>query len=89
MRVANGVRALVSSEGAVLRDMRRDSTFSLNPLGASVWKLLQQGRSVDQIIDQICVDYKAPRETIEQDVRAFLETLESHKLVITERPTAV
>jgi hypothetical protein len=85
MKVANGVRAMVSSEGAVLRDLRRGGTFSLNPLGASVWKLLQQGRSVEQIIDQLSADYETPRETIERDVRSFLGILESHKLVIAEK----
>jgi Coenzyme PQQ synthesis protein D (PqqD) len=89
MKVANNVRAMVSSEGAVLRDMRRGGSFSLNPVGASIWQLLQQGLLTEQIVDRISVDFKAPRETVEGDVRAFIQKLEKQKLIVIEERASV
>jgi len=88
MRIAKNVRAMVSSEGAVLRDMRSGGSFALNPIGAKVWELLQRGTAAEQIIDQISVDFHAPRETVENDVRAFIKRLEDQKLIVSEESTA-
>jgi DNA-binding CsgD family transcriptional regulator len=84
MKAAKNVRAMVTGEGAVLRDMRRGGSFGLNPLGAKVWKLLLQGVATEQIIDQISVDFHASRETVENDVREFIQKLEDQKLIVRE-----
>ena len=88
MRIAKNVRAMVNGEGAVLRNMRSGGSFSLNPIGAKVWELLQKGTTTEQIIDQISVDFHAPRETVENDVRAFIQKLEDQKLIVREERTA-
>jgi len=88
MRIAKNVRAMVSSEGAVLRDMRSGGSFALNPIGAKVWELLQKGTTAEQVIDQISIDFHAPRETVENDVRAFIKRLEDQKLIVSEESTA-
>jgi len=88
MRIAKNVRAMVSSEGAVLRDMRSGGSFALNPIGAKVWELLQKGTTAEQVIDQISIDFHAPRETVENDVRAFIKRLEDQKLIVSEESAA-
>jgi len=88
MRTAKNIRAMVSSEGAVLRDMRSGGSFALNPIGAKVWELLQKGTAAEQIIDQISVDFHAPRETVESDVRTFIKKLEDQKLIVSEEAAA-
>lgn len=88
MKTAKNVRAVVSGQGAILRDLRRGGTFGLNPMGAKIWKLLQEGLATEQIIDQISVDCKTSRETVESDVRAFIQKLEEQKLIVREE-TAV
>ena len=87
MKVPNSVRAMVSSEGAVLRDMRHGGSFSLNPVGAKIWRFLQQGMATDQVIDRISQDFQAPRETVENDVRAFIQRLEDQKLIVRNDST--
>jgi DNA-binding CsgD family transcriptional regulator len=89
MKVAKNVRAIVNSEGAVLRDLRRGGTFSLNPMGAKIWQLLQQGCDTEKIIEQISADFRASRETVENDVRSFIEKLEKQGLIVREEKAAV
>ncbi len=81
MKVANSVRAMVSSEGGVLRDGKGGGTFGLNPVGAMIWQLLQQGVTTDEIIQRISEQFQAPREVVRQDVEEFLHSLEAHSLV--------
>lgn len=88
MKVAKNVRAMISGEGGVIRDMRRGGSFGLNPLGAKVWKLLQQGLATEQIVDQISADFKTSRETVEIDVREFIQKLEEQKLIVREETVA-
>jgi Coenzyme PQQ synthesis protein D (PqqD) len=84
MKVANNVRAMVSNEGALIRDTKRGSSFSLNPIGARIWQLLQKGVPTEQIIDRISADFQAPRETVENDVQEFIQNLENQKLIVPE-----
>lgn len=81
MKVANHVRAMVSSEGAVLRHMRQGGTFSLNPVGAKIWEFVQQGIPTDQIVARISQQFSVPREQVEKDVADFLRSLEAHRLI--------
>jgi len=84
MKVANHVRAMVSGEGALIRDMRRGTSFSLNPMGAKIWQLLQKGVPEEQVVDTISKDFQTPRETVGNDVRNFIENLERQKLIVSE-----
>jgi hypothetical protein len=84
MKISKNVRAMISGQGAIIRDLRRGGSFGLNPLGAKVWKLLQQSMTTEQIIDQISVDFKTSRETVENDVREFIQKLEEQKLIVRE-----
>ena len=88
MKVSKNVRAMVSGQGAIIRDLRRGGSFGLNPLGAKVWKLLQQGMAIEQIIDQVSADFKTSRETVESDVREFIQKLEEQKLIVSEEKAA-
>ena len=81
MKVVSHVRAMVSSEGAVLRHMRRGGTFSLNPVGAKIWELVQKGLPTDQIVVRISEQFSVPHEQVEKDVADFLRSLEAHQLI--------
>jgi hypothetical protein len=88
VRVAKNVRATINREGAVLRDLKRGGSFALNPLGAKIWQLLQQGLATEQIIDKISADFHASRETVEADVRTFIQKLENQQLIVGEEAAA-
>jgi len=45
------------------RDMRRGTSFSLNPMGAKIWQLLQKGVPEEQVIDTISKDFQPSRDS--------------------------
>jgi hypothetical protein len=81
MKISRNVRSMISDEGAVLRDTDTGITFGLNPIGAEIWNMLQEGIPVEEIIDRIILEYDAPRLTIETHVKHFVQELKDHALV--------
>jgi acetylornithine/succinyldiaminopimelate/putrescine aminotransferase len=79
MKISKSVRAMVNSEGAVLRDSRHGGTFGLNPLGAKVWQGLQKGISMEEIVNGISEQFQVPRETVERDVQELIQNLVKQK----------
>jgi len=51
-----------------------DELYSLNETGRDVWRLLD-GRTLDEVVEALTVDYDASREEIDRDVRGLLEEL--------------
>ena len=82
MKISQSIRSVVSDEGAVLKDMKTGGTFSLNPVGARVWTMLQEDIPAEEIVDRISLDYQTPREIVESDLREFIKNLENHFLVL-------
>jgi hypothetical protein len=72
---------MISSEGGALRDTKRGGTFSLNPVGAKIWQLLQQDVPRDEIVNRISEQFQTPCEIVGKDVDDFLGALEVHSLV--------
>lgn len=81
MKPKDDVRAHASSDGLMLMNVSSGEILSANQTGAKVWTLLETGRSVEDIIQEIARAFDAPVETVEQDVKRFVESLRSHDLV--------
>jgi hypothetical protein len=81
MKAAPHVRANVTSDGVVLLDVDKGSIFSANVVGARIWQRLLDGHSETAIVDALVEEFKAPRATVEQDVREFVESLRAQALL--------
>lgn len=46
-----------------------------NEVGNDIFKLLQKGKSVEEVIDEIATMYDAPKDVIEVDVKEFVDQL--------------
>ena len=53
----------------------------LNEVGAEVWKLLSQGKELDEIVTSIAADYDAEECVIRDDVQELLRKLMTLGLV--------
>ncbi len=51
-----------------------DELYSLNETGREVWRLLD-GRTLDDVVEALAMDYDASREEIDADVRGLLSEL--------------
>lgn len=80
-KVASGIRESVNPDGSVLLDIKQGLCFSLNPIGAKVWRMLQGGYSLDEITDDFEKEFSLPRAQLLGDVSDFLGQLEKKRLI--------
>lgn len=74
---------------SVILNLKTGMYFGLNEVGASVWNLLQQPRSVKDICDQILDQYEVESDQCEQDVLRLLnEMVESDLIEIKDAASA-
>jgi hypothetical protein len=76
----SSLRSVVGHDGAVILDIERDSMLTLNPTGSYVWQRLQQGKQLDEIIRDLASETGADPVTIDRDVHAFFDELDSRRL---------
>ncbi len=53
----------------------KDKTYALGPVGTRIWELADGGHKVKEIVDIICEEFKADRNTIIEDVIKFTTDL--------------
>ena len=83
-------------EGFIVRDVagktfvvavgERSKTFSamitLNETGKFIWKLLENEANEAEIVEKLLSEYEgAEKETVEKDVKAFIEKLSKHEIL--------
>ena len=66
---------------AVILNMESGTYYSLNEVGARVWGLVGEPRTVDEIRDTILEEYEVEADHCERDVVALLEQLADAGLV--------
>jgi hypothetical protein len=75
------VRSTHNQDGAVVLDILHGQMFRANFVGSRILELLKQGRTEQQIADELSSEFGVPRETIATDVREFLAHLEENHLL--------
>ena len=66
---------------AVILSLADGVYYGLNPVGASVWTLLEQPRTVGELRDAVVAEYDVDAATAEADLRALLGELAARGLV--------
>ena len=64
-------------------DLRRGAMFRVNPLGARVLDLLEQGISTAQIAEILGAEFRVPIADVKADVDAFVESLKARGVLDT------
>lgn len=59
-----------------------DYIFTLSPVAARIWELLDGSRSVDQIVDTICDEYDVEREQAAADTAQLVSDLMEVSLLL-------
>jgi Coenzyme PQQ synthesis protein D (PqqD) len=68
-------------EEAVLLNMRTNQYYLLDEVGARLWGLLRDGKSLRESYQIILEEFEVDSATLEQDVLELLENLKEHGLV--------
>ncbi|NEO14257.1 MULTISPECIES: PqqD family peptide modification chaperone [unclassified Moorena] len=62
--------------------------FGLNAVGASVWNLIQEPKTVNEIRDAILAKYQVEREQCENDILGLLQEMQTEGLIEVGDETA-
>jgi len=71
-------------EETVILDLESGTYFGLDPVGARIWQLLKEGKSLSEICEAMLEEYEVSREELERDALALAQDLEARSLIITE-----
>ena len=70
----------LGEESAIL-NLKNTVYYGVNAVGARVWKLLQQPRSVQELRDALVDEYEVDAERCQSDLMALLEKMRSGGLI--------
>jgi hypothetical protein len=74
---------------AVILDVKSGVYYGLNEVGARLWNLIQQPKTVSEIRDAIVAEYEIEPELCDRDLKALLQQLEASGLIEVRNETAV
>jgi hypothetical protein len=70
----------LSGEAAIL-NLKSGVYFGLNTVGASIWKLIQEPKTVKEIQDSILEEFDVDPDRCENDIVELLQELSTHGLI--------
>lgn len=69
------------AEEEVVLNVRNGVYYGLDTIGATIWKLVQSGMTVDQVVNAVTSEYDVDREQCANDLIDFFTNLESYGLI--------
>jgi hypothetical protein len=79
--VPTHVMARQVGEDCVMLDLANGTYFGLDAIGARVWRLLGEGRSLQEVCDALVAEYDVTAAQAEADVTSLVAELAAHGLV--------
>ncbi|HET8775451.1 MAG TPA: PqqD family protein [Thermoanaerobaculia bacterium] len=58
-----------------------DFVYTLSPVAARIWALLDGVKTADAVVDEICAEYDVDRETAQADMSALVHDLAGVSLI--------
>ena len=77
---AEQVSCDLAGEAAIL-NLKDGVYYGLDPVGARIWKLIQQPRTFGEIRDTLLAEYEVDASSLELDMRDLLDQLAEHQLI--------
>ena len=78
--IKHQISADLADEVAIL-NLKSGVYFGLNPVGSSIWRLIQEPTRVAEIRDALIREYDVDPERCEQDLLDLLQKMKDHELV--------
>jgi len=78
----NAVTRQVGDETVILH-LGSGTYFGLDAVGARIWQLMGEGKSLDEICDVVLDEYEVSREDLERDITSLIKDLLAQDLVST------
>ena len=68
-------------EEAVVLDMKKKIYYGLEPVGARIWQMIQEPKTVDEIVKDLVSEFEVEEDVCFEDCVAFLNELKEKELV--------
>jgi hypothetical protein len=75
------------SEAGLLFNPVTGESFSVNPIGVEILKMIREDKTVDQISEAMLEKYTTDKATFEKDYHDFVGILYNHNLIETHEET--
>ncbi len=75
------VMARTVGEETVILDLASGTYFGLDPVGARIWGLMGEGRTLAQVCGQMLEEYEVSREELERDTLKLAQELAAQGLI--------
>jgi len=66
---------------AVILNLKDGTYYGLNSVGARIWHLIQEPKTVDEIRDAVLKEYDVEPDRCERDLMALLQELAAKELI--------
>jgi hypothetical protein len=80
-RAEGTVHRGLAEGGGVLLNLESGAYYSVNSIGLLIWDLIADGRTFDDIVNQLRARVSDPPDDLHVDVRQYLEQLEQRGLI--------
>lgn len=75
------VMARTVGDETVILDLASGTYFGLDPVGARIWELLGEGKTLAEVCDQMLEEFEVSREELERDILRLAQELADQGLV--------
>jgi hypothetical protein len=75
------VMARQVGDETVILDLGSGTYFGLDPVGARIWQLIGEGKTLGEICDTMLDEYEVTREALQRDVFDLVDKLLEQKLI--------
>ena len=75
------VMARQVGDETVILDLAGGTYYGLDPVGARIWQLMGEGKTLGEICDAMLDEYDVTREALERDVVDLADKLLEQKLI--------
>ena len=72
-------------DGAVLLHLETRTYYSLNEVGAAIWRLLDSAESREDLAQRLTAEYEVEKGQAESSVSEFIQELERDQLVLPDQ----
>jgi len=79
---ADGFTTAPVQNELMMLNVEQGAYYSLDPIAAEIWNMLENPASVGSIIEQLLKRYDATPEQCQADVLAFLEELHGNGMIL-------
>ena len=69
----------------VIMELERGTYFGLDPVGARVWDLVGEGRTLGAVCAVMLEEYEVDEAQLEQDIRELVQDLRQRGLLVERR----